>query len=66
MNSPCIKVCQMDPEHGLCLGCARTLDEISRWARMTDAERARITAELPARRNERKLDVAKISVPPLA
>jgi uncharacterized protein len=62
MNSPCIKVCQMDPERDLCLGCARTLDEISRWARMTDAERARITAELP----RRKLDVAKISVPPLA
>ena len=62
MTSPCIKVCQMDPERDLCLGCARTLDEISRWARMTNAERARITAELP----RRKLDVAKISVPPLA
>ena len=62
MNSPCIKVCQMDPQHGLCLGCARTLDEISRWARMTDGERARIMAELA----RRKLDVAKISVPPLA
>ena len=62
MKSPCVKVCQMDPEHDLCLGCARTLDEISRWARMTDGERDRILAELPAR----KLDVAKISVPPLA
>ena len=62
MNSPCIKVCQMDPERDVCLGCARTLDEISRWARMTNAERARIMDELP----RRKLDVAKISVPPLA
>jgi predicted Fe-S protein YdhL (DUF1289 family) len=62
MNSPCIKVCQMDPVRDVCLGCARTLDEISRWARMTDTERARIMAELP----RRKLDVAKISVPPLA
>ncbi len=52
----------MDPQHGLCLGCARTLDEISRWARMTDGERALIMAELP----RRKLDVANISVPPLA
>ncbi|MBV9189570.1 MAG: DUF1289 domain-containing protein [Betaproteobacteria bacterium] len=62
IESPCIRVCQMDPVHGLCLGCARTLDEISRWARMTNAERARVMAELPRRR----LNVAKISVPPLA
>ncbi len=62
MKSPCVKICQMDPARGLCLGCARTLDEIARWATLTEAERDRILAELPAR----KLDVAKISVPPLA
>ena len=62
MKSPCVKVCQMDPVRGLCLGCARTLDEIARWGGMTDAERDRIMAELP----RRKSDVAKISVPPLA
>ena len=61
MKSPCIKVCQMDPQRGLCLGCARTLDEIARWGTMTDAERERVTAQLPGR-----LDVAKIPVPPLA
>ena len=49
MNSPCVKVCQMDPQRGLCLGCARTLDEIARWAQMSDEERERITAELPRR-----------------
>ena len=51
----------MDPQRGLCLGCARTLDEIARWGTLSDAERERIMAELP-----RRLDVAKISVPPLA
>jgi predicted Fe-S protein YdhL (DUF1289 family) len=39
----------MDPQRGLCLGCARTLDEIARWGSMTDAERARVIAELPQR-----------------
>jgi predicted Fe-S protein YdhL (DUF1289 family) len=39
----------MDPERGLCLGCARTLDEIARWGGMSDEERARIMAELPLR-----------------
>jgi uncharacterized protein len=52
----------MDPVRGLCLGCARTLDEIARWASFSDQERDRILAELP----RRKSDVAKIAVPPLA
>jgi predicted Fe-S protein YdhL (DUF1289 family) len=39
----------MDPQRGLCLGCARTLDEIARWAQMSDAERDRVMAELPKR-----------------
>ena len=49
MKSPCIKVCQMDPQRGLCLGCARTLDEIARWASMTDDERERVLRELKQR-----------------
>ena len=61
MKSPCIKVCQMDPARGVCLGCARTLDEIARWGSMSDAERDAILSQLPER-----LDVAKIPVPPLA
>lgn len=62
MKSPCVKVCQMDPQSNRCLGCARTLDEIARWASMTDQERNQILSELP----DRKSDVAKVAVPPLA
>ena len=39
----------MDPQRGLCLGCARTLDEIARWASMTDEERERVLRELQQR-----------------
>jgi predicted Fe-S protein YdhL (DUF1289 family) len=49
MQTPCVKVCTIDARGGLCLGCGRTLDEIARWAGMSEAERARIMAELPAR-----------------
>ena len=49
MKSPCIKVCQMDPGRDLCLGCRRTLDEIARWAAMSDAEREGIAKELENR-----------------
>jgi predicted Fe-S protein YdhL (DUF1289 family) len=48
--TPCVKVCFVDPESGLCLGCHRTVDEVARWTRYTDAERAAIMAGLPARR----------------
>jgi len=48
--TPCIKVCVVDGESGLCLGCQRTLAEVAGWTRFTDAERTAIMATLPARR----------------
>ena len=64
MKSPCIKVCQMDPQRGVCIGCCRTLDEIARWGGMEPREQESIMAELPARR--KRLDSPEIAVPPLA
>jgi predicted Fe-S protein YdhL (DUF1289 family) len=49
--TPCIKVCIVDPESSLCLGCYRTLMEIGGWARLAEDERVRLMAELPARRS---------------
>jgi predicted Fe-S protein YdhL (DUF1289 family) len=48
-SSPCIKVCVIGPD-GLCRGCARTLDEIVDWSRMSEAARRSVMATLPARR----------------
>ncbi|WEF24079.1 DUF1289 domain-containing protein [Paracoccus sp. S3-43] len=50
IESPCIKVCVIDPASGLCTGCLRTLDEIAAWGSLPDDDRRRIMAELPARR----------------
>jgi predicted Fe-S protein YdhL (DUF1289 family) len=47
--SPCVKICVLDATAGLCRGCGRTLAEIERWTRISDAERTRIMAELPSR-----------------
>ncbi|MFT7459218.1 MAG: putative Fe-S protein YdhL (DUF1289 family) [Planctomycetota bacterium] len=30
--SPCINICTLDPEKQLCLGCLRTVEEITNWA----------------------------------
>ena len=48
--TPCIKVCVVDGESGLCLGCFRQLSEVAGWARLTDDERDAIMADLPGRR----------------
>lgn len=53
IQSPCVKICVMDPAARICTGCGRTLDEIARWGTMSDAERARIMAELDARLRKR-------------
>jgi len=50
LATPCVKICLIDGESGLCMGCQRTLPEVASWTRLTDAERAEIMAALPARR----------------
>jgi uncharacterized protein len=49
IESPCIKICTLDVRAGRCLGCGRTVEEIARWSAMSDVERARVMAALPAR-----------------
>lgn len=49
IESPCVKICQIHPETGLCIGCARSAGEIAAWAAMTPDERRRVMAELPGR-----------------
>lgn len=51
VKTPCVLVCAIDEASGLCLGCMRTLSEIAGWARLSDADRERIMAELPGRRD---------------
>ena len=50
VESPCIRICTVDPRAKLCIGCFRTLDEISYWTRYSDAERAAVNDKLGARR----------------
>jgi predicted Fe-S protein YdhL (DUF1289 family) len=49
-ESPCVHVCTIDRGSGLCIGCGRTIDEISRWVEMSAAERRAIMDGLPARK----------------
>lgn len=42
----------MDVDNGLCLGCFRTIEEITVWSRTDDSHRARILAAIARRRAE--------------
>jgi len=49
VESPCNKVCVVDPSSALCIGCGRNLTEIAGWLRFTPEERVRVMAQLPQR-----------------
>ena len=49
IESPCVKICVIHEESGLCMGCYRTRHEIAGWSRMEPENRQTIMAELPAR-----------------
>lgn len=51
IKTPCVKVCIVDGESGLCLGCFRRLSEIAGWAALSELERDAILDELPGRRS---------------
>ena len=46
--TPCVKVCIVDGESGLCLGWLRTRSEIAGWSA---GERERLMAEVPGGRD---------------
>lgn len=49
--SPCINICHMSPDTGWCEGCQRSIDEITRWSRASDADKRRILAAVADRRD---------------
>ncbi|MFN0116434.1 MAG: DUF1289 domain-containing protein [Paracoccaceae bacterium] len=49
VDSPCIKICTIHPVERLCIGCLRTIEEITAWGRMDAPLRQAVMAELAAR-----------------
>jgi predicted Fe-S protein YdhL (DUF1289 family) len=47
--SPCINVCKMSPQTGLCEGCMRTIDEIVAWGGASDEVKRAVWAEIRRR-----------------
>jgi uncharacterized protein len=49
IETPCVKVCVVEPETQLCIGCGRTRNEIASWIGMAANERHTIILALPER-----------------
>jgi uncharacterized protein len=49
LSSPCIGVCRLDSEAGVCSGCLRTRDEIAAWSKMPDAQKRQLLQVLERR-----------------
>jgi predicted Fe-S protein YdhL (DUF1289 family) len=50
--SPCINVCHMDPQSGLCEGCLRSLDEIAQWGAANEEQRRAVWRAILRRKGE--------------
>ncbi|MGL4395695.1 MAG: DUF1289 domain-containing protein [Hyphomicrobium sp.] len=48
-DTPCVKICVIEPKSRLCKGCKRSIDEIAAWSGLSSAERRRIMATLDQR-----------------
>lgn len=49
VESPCVQLCVIEPVSRLCLGCFRTIDEITEWGRMGPVARRAVMDALPDR-----------------
>ena len=49
--SPCIKVCVLDTRN-VCVGCGRTIDEITQWSRMTEEQQRQVCDSARQRREQ--------------
>ena len=47
--SPCVSVCRMSADSGLCEGCLRTLDEIAAWSAMDDPAKREVWMRIAQR-----------------
>lgn len=48
-DSPCVNICVIHPQAGICTGCLRSMDEICDWSTMSPEARRQVLSELPAR-----------------
>ncbi len=46
IKSPCVEKCQLDESGKYCLGCLRTIDEITQWSNFSETTKQKIIEKL--------------------
>ena len=52
MISPCKSICVLDTQRDFCVGCFRTIEEITDWYKLSLSEQERIMVECKKREVE--------------
>jgi hypothetical protein len=53
ISTPCVSICEINEDLGICIGCGRTRREIASWRALSERERRAIMETLPARMHMR-------------
>ena len=49
VKSPCIAVCKIDYESGYCIGCNRTIEEITNWSSFNDSQKKKVLTKVKSK-----------------
>jgi predicted Fe-S protein YdhL (DUF1289 family) len=50
IKSPCTNICAIDPKIDLCVGCKRTIKEITSWFNLSNMEKKKILLKIQDRK----------------
>ena len=50
IDTPCIDICSIDRDSGECIGCGRTVEEVSNWENFNNLKKKQILEDLSTRR----------------
>ena len=50
--TPCVGVCLLDMDSGLCMGCWRDIEEVSAWSLMDEKEKQTVLENIRIRKSQ--------------
>ena len=56
VKSPCTNICAIDYNVGFCMGCKRTIKEITTWSNLDEAKKKQILLKI----TDRKFFISKV------
>lgn len=58
IESPCVAVCKIDHESGYCIGCNRTIEEITNWSSFNDIQKKKILMKVKKTTSKQNVPLA--------